>query len=201
MKNFISLIAFILLPMAMSAATATQILAESARALNSAPSLTIAYTVSQGSERSNGTLTVARDKFVLSSPEVKVWYDGSTQWTLQTQGSVLSITEPTADELLESNPFALLNHYDKAYNCKSLASQGKDPVVELTAKSKYNPIRKAVLTINAATKLPSKLVVTMNNGNVMTATVTKTTVGKVVPSSTFVYNKKLNPAREINDLR
>ena len=199
--------AFILLLVAALAApfpahaveTASQIIAKCAAKVSAAPSLKLKFTLQYGDKSSPCDITVAKQKYRLSSPEMEVWYDGNTQWTYAVAQRELSITEPTADELLECNPFAILNHYAKVYTCRRLSGNGND--IELTAKSSASTVRKAVVTVDPKTYMPQKLVVTLSNGRTFSAVVGTVTTGKNLPASYFTYDKAKYPASETVDLR
>lgn len=196
---FVLLIALFVPAVAQAAESADQILAKCAAKVNGAPSISVKFTLEYGNKRMPCNIVISKDKYHLSSNDVKVWYDGTTQWTYLIAGKQLSITEPTAEELLESNPFAILNHYSKAYSCKKLAGSGIN--IQLTSKSKAGSIRKAVVSINPKTYLPTKVVVTLSNGQTMSASAGSAVIGKLLPSKTFVYNEKAFPAKETADLR
>lgn len=179
--------------------TAEQILQRCADKINKAPSITIKFTLNYGESRSDCQLILSREKYRLSSKDVEVWYDGETQWSYSAADKEVTITDPTPDELLECNPFAIINNYKTAYTFRRLS--GEKDEIELTAKSKMSNIRRAVITVNASTGLPSKLIVTMANGRTFTANVSSAVEGKTLPGSTFIYNKVQFPAKTIIDLR
>lgn len=188
-------------PKAEGAESAASILTRCATKVNNAASINAKFYLTAGTERYDCQMTIAKQKYTLSTPQMHVWYDGTTQWTYATGTAELSITEPTSDELLESNPFAILNYYSKTYTCRKLASEDGMNRVELVAKSKSATVRKAVVTVNPKIDLPVKVIMTLSNGRVITATVTAISVGKAKPASTFIYNKSKFPAKEIVDLR
>jgi len=194
------IIATLLTPVGVHAAeTATQILSKCAAKVNNAPSLTLKFRLEYNGEHSDCTMTLAKQKYRLSASKMEVWYDGITQWTYTTENKELSITEPTPDELLECNPFAILNGFNKIYNCRRLKGQGYQ--IELTPKVKGSTVKKAVVSIDAKTYIPSKLIVTMSNGHTFSAIVKSSDIGKTVPASTFIYNKAKYPAKTTIDLR
>lgn len=203
LKNllFLTITALLLLfpGRAAAAESAEHILARCAKAINTAPSISLKFTLEFDKHILPCDLIMSKNKYRLSSKEMQVWYDGATQWTYLTANKQLSITEPTIDELLESNPFAIINNYSKAYTCRKL--NGSEQRIELKAKSKATGIQNAIVTVNPKTNLPTKVVVTLSNGTSMTASAATTTVGKLPPSSTFIYNKDKFPAKEIVDLR
>jgi len=197
----------ILLTLALPAAaakpeSAASVLARCASGVNSAQSLSVQFTLNAGANAYPCSMTVAKQKFVLDTPQMKVWYDGSTQWVYDTSARRLSITEPTADELLETNPFAILNHYSRTYTCRLLKSAPGTKAVELTPKSPaMASVRSAVVTVSDKTYLPVKIVVTLADGSPMSATAVKVVKGKALPASTFVYDKAKYKAQETIDLR
>jgi outer membrane lipoprotein-sorting protein len=186
-------------PCALAAETASDIIGKCAKRVNGAACIDVAFTINASGNKQNCSMKIAKQKYRMSVPGMEVWYNGSTQWTYTTDKKQLTITDPTADELMETNPFAILNSYAGNYTCKRLADKGT--VIELTAKSKASNIRRAVVTINTANYMPSKLVVTMANGHTFTATVTSLKIGSAANASDFVYNKAKYPASETNDLR
>ena len=179
--------------------TAEQLIERCASKINKAPSMTIKFNLSFGDKKSDCQLIVSREKYRLSSSDIEVWFDGTTQWSYSSADREVSITEPTIDEQLECNPFAILNNFKSAYNVRRLSGEKNE--IEMTAKNKMSTVRKAVITINGTTGLPSKLVVTMSNGRTFSAVVTSAVEGKRLPSTTFVYDKAKYPANTVVDLR
>lgn len=179
--------------------TAEQVMARCADKISNAPSVTLKFVLSFGENKSNCELIIARDKYRLSSHDIEVWFDGKTQWSYSAQDKEISITEPTFEEQMECNPFAILNNYKSAYTIRRLS--GNKHEIELVAKNKMSNIRKAVVTIDNKSYMPTKLIVTLANGRTFSATVTSATEGKSMPVATFIYNKEKYPAKAIVDLR
>lgn len=179
--------------------TAATLMSRCAAAVSGAASLKIGFNLSTSQGTQACSMTVAGSRFVLDSPVLRVWYDGTDQYTYIKRTRELNITEPTADELMECNPFAIVNHYSKVYNVRRLS--GDRPVVELTPRSGASNIRKAVLTLDPETMLPTKLIVTLTDGHTIAATVTSVVRGGKVAASTFTYDKSRYPAVEVVDLR
>ncbi len=182
-----------------TAQTAQQALDNCAKVLRDTPSITIKFTLMQGAHSAQCNLTMSKNSYCLTSTALTVWYDGHTQWAYNPSDKEVTITEPTAAELVSSNPLAIVQNYAIAYSVKKLADKGS--VIEMIAKSKNNEIRKAVVTINQANGLPSKIVATLSSGHTFTATVTSVVKGKSLPASTFKFNKAKYPSAVINDLR
>lgn len=195
---FILLVAFCT-GRAVAVESAEQLLQRCSDKVNNTPSITLKFVLTYGDNKSNCELIISREKYRLSSTDVEVWFDGSTQWSYSAVDKEVSITEPTEEELLESNPFAIINNYKKAYTFRRLSGEKNE--IELVAKSKMSSIRKAVVTIDGRTFLPSKMIVTMSNGRTFSATVSSALEGKALPNSTFIYNKEKYPATTVIDLR
>lgn len=179
--------------------TAGQILDRCADRIGKAHSITFRFNITAGNERSDCELIISHDRYRLSSRELEIWYDGTTQWSYSPQDSEVSITEPTEEELAEINPFAILSNYKTNYSYRLLSGNGNE--IELVSKNKMSPIRKAVVFIDPKTNFPTKLIVTMTNGRAFTVNVVSVTEGKALPATVFKYNKDKYPAKTINDLR
>lgn len=179
--------------------TASQLIGQCAAVVNKAPALSIKAIISTSSGNFAVDMTVAKEKFVLDYSLMKVWYDGTTQWTYLKENKELDITDPTDEELLQSNPFTILNFYKNAYNARRLSST--EQIIELTAKDADAAVRKAVVTINPKTHYPEKINVTLSSGHTMTITIGTIKSIKTPAASTFVYSKHQYPASEIVDLR
>ena len=199
MTRILALIILIFSGLAANAASAADLMARCAKALNDAPSLQVNFSLSVGQNTSACSMTIARQRFTLKSPDMMVWYDGATQWTYITSDRELSITEPTAEELMECNPFAIVNHYANYYNVRAI--QGKANTVELSPKHSGASIRRATITINPDNNLPAAINVTLANGHTFSVKVSSISRGGNIPQASFVYNKSSHPAATINDLR
>lgn len=197
---------YILLTLASSAAitahaevNADRMLAKCTERLNSAPSVTFTLAMTAGAATTYPTLTISKDKYHLTSPEMDVWYDGRTMWVYVPDTREVTISEPTADELMESNPVYLLQHATSAFATSCPA--GAKNTVDMTARSKSTSLRKASVTINNATNLPGSIDATMSGNQRVKIKVVEAKIGKQLPASTFIYNPASYPAAVITDLR
>ena len=181
----------------LQAATPAARLAACATKITNAPSVTFKLTMTAGGTTTHPTLIVSGNKYRLSSPEMEVWYDGKTMWVYMPSTAEVNISEPTADELLECNPIALLSGYAGLYASREA---GND-VVELTARGKASTLRKAVVHFDQKTNLPTAIDATMNGNQQVKIKIDSAVDGKTLPASTFIYNAKSYPAKEIIDLR
>lgn len=181
------------------AASPSQVLDRCASTIESSPSVTIDFTLvgEEGAEMPS-TLIVSGEKFRLSTAGMETWFDGTTQWTYATADRSVSITEPTAAELLEVNPLAIVSNWKTLYNA---APTQRANEAKLTAKTKGATVKEVLVTVNPATGLPTKMLIQLGNGHKATVLVKDIKRGKTVPASTFKYDKNRFPSKEIIDLR
>lgn len=203
--NKISIITFLLFSVfpfvAHAQMTGDKVLDKSAKVITSAPSMTVNFTVGTSRGNSSGWITMSGKKFIFSSGDLKVWYDGTSQWALQRSVSEVSLTTPTASELVDSNPFELISRHKQLFTAKLLSTSKEGYRVQLTPKSKGSQIKAATVTINSSSFMPKSLDVTMHDGQKMKINVTSTSQGKTLSAAYFKYNPKANPGVELIDLR
>jgi outer membrane lipoprotein-sorting protein len=184
-----------------AAMTAEQVLDKVAASFTKAASVTVSFSFTSNGHAASGTVTACKNKFSYSAGDLAVWYNGKTQWALQRSANEVTITEPTAAELIESNPFKILSNYKKLYTCKMLSSDNSQYKIQLTAKSKGASVKSATVTVNAKTYNPVAIVATMSGKLKSTITVRSISKGKALPNSYFEYNPKMNSKVEVVDLR
>lgn len=184
-----------------SATTADTILKSAADRYQRLKTISASYSATSGSEKMNGTIVTSGDKFHISSPQLSTWYDGRTQWTYSPSSNEVNITEPTAEELQQVNPFAIISAFRRAYKGTLLKSPAGTHTVQLLPLDKKASIRKAVVTFDAKTLYPTLIRLTTDNNAILSIKVTNVVTGKKYPLSTFVFDKKKYPGAEIIDLR
>lgn len=170
-------------------------------AIKEHPSLEIVFTVWNNGNSTSGSMSVAGKKFHLSTPEMKIWYDGKTQWSYAPSAGEVNISEPTADELAQTNPLSVLSSLDKNFTFRRLNSQAGQERIELTPKKKTPDFASAIITINASTFLPKEISIKNARGNVTTVKISSIKGGKTKPIGTFRFNQAEYPGVEIVDLR
>lgn len=165
------------------------------------PSVEATFTINGGDGPVQGNASMAADKYFMTTPVLTVWYDGRTQWTFLKSSGEVSITEPTVDELMESNPFAILSSPADRYTLRMLGdSQGRKRV-EMTPKSGLSGISKIVLFVDPSTHYPAAIVVNFDDGRAVDVVIDNITAAKAKPVGAFRYDSKRFPASEIIDLR
>lgn len=185
-----------------AAETAASVLRKCAAKIDAQTSVVASFVISGQDGPVNGEITLAKAAFAMSTPQIKVWYDGRTQWTYLSASGEVSITEPTAAELMESNPFTIFTNFESHYKTRLVKAPAGSKAVELTPLSgSALGIRRAVVTINSATGYPAAVSVTFTNGQEIKAQISKIAPGKKLPASYFRFDNKKYPAAEIIDLR
>lgn len=184
-----------------AAQSADDILRGAASKVSAAPSVEVMFTLSGNPSPVQGNAVISGGKFTLSTPGLKVWYDGNTQWTLLESTSEVSMTEPTAGELMETNPFAILSNYRQQYKARRLHDISGRKRVELTPlPGKNTEICRVVITVGQD-GWPSAVEVSFSGDRVVSATVDHLTTGTEKPASAFRFIQREYPEVEIIDLR
>ena len=211
-KNSLSLLVLFLLGITtVVAQNATSILDKAATAYENSNGLTARFViqthseVQKVSESFEGTIDMKGDKFVLKTPDMITWFDGTTQWSYVERNEEVNVSTPTGEELQMTNPALLLRSYKKGftpeYKGESTAPNGKAAYdVELTPKKKGD-ITQVTLQIEKFSGLPAAISVIAKNGISTTIRLSKVETGINQPDSYFVFNAKDYPDAEIVDLR
>lgn len=178
------LICFMAVPIS-SRADASRLLDQAVARLAKMPSVCASYSITSGKESNGGTLTVQGTMFKITSRSMHVWFDGKTQWTYLPADAEISITEPDASEQMQVNPFAIIRSYKGLFRTRELKSDSAaSKVVEFIPKNSASGFSKAVLTLEASTLLPERLLITMQSGQVVTIHISSLRAGgKLVPNN------------------
>ena len=201
MKKLLTTILLSVACLVAGAETAADVLAKVKSAVASAPSIEAKFTINGADGTIGGTATIAGERYFMTTPVLTVWYDGRTQWTYLKNTDEVSITEPEVEELLTSNPFAILTTAADSYSLKNLPSAGGRKRVQLKPLSAASPVESIVLTIDGTTSMPSAIKVGFDDGNTIDLNISKIERGQAKPISTFRYNAARWPAKEVIDLR
>ncbi len=200
MKRFLLFIYVAVAAIALKAETADAVLSRAASKLASAKSVTADYTVTADGQSMSGNITVAGDKFHVESREIKSWYDGKTQWTYSAEIGEVNVTEPTAEELAQVNPFAIINSFRSNFTSRLLGDKDGDISIEMLPKAKGD-IKKIILSLKKSTLFPSRIVIYMSSGSVLTINVKSISEGMRLPDSHFRFSPSMLPGVEVVDLR
>lgn len=154
------------------------------------------------SQSVSGNLIMKGNQFLLTMDDVKVWYDGTTQWAYFAQSNEVTITRPSTDELAETNPMAVLAGYTaKSKVSFSKAKKKGYQIIELVSRSKNDAVVKANVTfINNGQQLHS-ILLTNKDGSKNELKLTDYKANVSVQPTTFTFSKSKYPGVVINDLR
>ena len=170
-------------------------------ALKKHPSITAVFTVWSNGNSSTGTMNLAGRNFHISTPEMKVWYDGKTQWSYAPSAGEVNITEPTAEELAQTNPFSILSGLNRNFTCRRLKAPAGSERIELVPKKKTADFESATITLKSSTSMPQEISIKDSKGKVTSVKISSITAGKSMPAGAFRFNKAAYPGVEIVDLR
>lgn len=169
--------------------------------LKKEPSFDIIFTVWNNGNSYNGSMIVSNSRFTLSTPQMKVWFDGKTQWSYAPDVKEVNITEPTADELLQINPLAIVNSLGQNYDMRRLKSNPGEDKIQLTPKKRNPDFASVVITIDSKTSLPKEIALKPHSGQSTIIRFSSFKPGKTLPQATFRFNPSKFPGVEIVDLR
>lgn len=203
MKRFflLSLTALVLTFSASATSDAISILDKALERFKSVPSVTAAYTLTASGEKVSGRVSFAGNKFTMTSPTLLTWFDGSTQWAYNKANNEVTVTEPSADELAQINPFSIIDNFRNAYTAKTLDSPTGFVKIQLTAKDPKAEISVAEVTINDKSLLPSQIVLTTRNKQSISIILSSVATGKKYNIKAFQFYAPNYPGVQIVDLR
>ena len=186
-----------------------KLLEATAAHLNKCGGISLQFTVTslQGKtvqESTNGSMDIQGKKFQMQTPEVLTWFDGHTQWTMQTGDNEVNMTEPTGTELQAINPYAFIDIYKRGFNYKmkkGTLSNGKEGhKIFLTADNAKQEIREMFLEIDNEMN-PVRVSMRQGKSQWVRIVVNSFKTGQTFDASHFVFPQDNYPNAEIIDLR
>lgn len=169
--------------------------------LKKAPSIEFVFTLWQDGNSSTGRLVVSGKKFYLTTPDMNIWFDGTSQWSYLKSAGEVNISSPTRDELAQCNPLTILGSINNNFTFRRLTSPEGFEKIELKPNHPSEDFSKAIVTIAASSSMPKELSVYDTHGNAVTVKISSTKTGPELPVSTFRFNPKEFPGVEVVDLR
>lgn len=166
----------------------------------------ITFRIKEEGVRISGKLLMDGSKFVYDTEEMKIWYDGTTQWTLQMRDGYneLYINSPTVEDQQSINPYLLLNNYKENFNItdggeKSFGGN-LTHMVTLKANNDSQEIKNLNIYI-ASDGMLSLLEIIAPDGHPYKIEVRSMRNGLTFPKNTFTYQPESYSADEVIDLR
>lgn len=198
-RNIILIVTLILSTFSAYAITANEILAHAANKYTTSKSISASFNIIDNGSNA-GKITIAGDKFVIETPQLSTWFDGKTQWSYAPSANEVNITEPSAEELQQINPFAIIGSFRNDYVAKLLDKNNGYQIL-LTPKKSNQAINNIIITFNSTTYLPSLIIITTKNNTKATIKVKSISIGNTLPASKFTFNASKYPGVEFIDLR
>ncbi len=184
-----------------AADSGVDIMRRCASKFSDAKSINVDFAIAHSNGSDIGTLTMSKKLFRIETPALSIWFDGKTQWTYMADNNEVNVTEPTGEELMESNPFEVISLFSTHFNCRELQSSPSNNIVELTPKNQDMTILSAKISISKSTGWPTAMTIVFDGGNTTSVSISKVTTGNSLPASQFRYDSRTRPNAEIIDLR
>ena len=166
----------------------------------------IAFHISEEGMHINGKLLMDAQKFAFISEDMKIWNDGTTQWTLQQGGGYneLYISTPNIEDQQSINPYLLLGSYADYFTATDGGEKIRNGklmhIVTLDAHDDSSEIASADVYIYSDGTLAA-LEFTTSVGHSYEIEIRSMRNGLTFPKETFTYPEKEFPADEVIDLR
>jgi outer membrane lipoprotein-sorting protein len=154
------------------------------------------------SQSVSGQLTMRGQQFYLVVEDIKVWFDGKTQWAFFGETNEVSITHPTEEELAETNPMVVLANYakDSKLNYSKL-SNSQLHVIEMTALKGSMQVEKVTIYLSKKENQLHAIKILNKDGSRNETSLKNYKKNIPILSTTFTFNKVDFPGVLINDLR
>lgn len=195
--------------MASFAQTARQVLDQTASKLKNSGGIEVTFEGTQfkgthEAGNANGNIQVQGNKFKISSNALTTWFDGNTQWTLVNGSDEVNVSNPTAAELQQVNPYTFINLYKKGYNLKLANTNYHGKAcheVRMVAQNHTNAIQLLILVIDKQTAMPYSIRMKDNKGEWTRIRVSNLRTRQRWADAHFRFNPKQHPGIEVIDLR
>lgn len=166
----------------------------------------IMFRINEEGIRISGKLLIDSQKFVYDTDDMKIWYDGTTQWTLQMASGYneLYINNPSIEEQHSINPYLLLSSYKEYFTATDGGEKNLNgkPVhlVKLQANNKHQEAGSVNLYMTSDGTL-AQLEFIAQDGQLYKIEIRSMRSGLTFPKDTFTYQSNEYPADEVVDLR
>lgn len=203
MKRFILLfITTLVCELSAVCATPAGILKAAASQLNKNRGVNCSFTAKNSDGNMKGNLWIESNKFIISTQNGTTWYDGKAMYTANKSTSEITITEPTASEIAETNPLYYIQGYEKQYNI--FFSKRKDAsryLVLLNPKQRNTGIKAIEIAINKKTNLPERVIIRGEDDKITTILISGLKFGGTTIDAQIANKKREFSKYEMVDLR
>jgi outer membrane lipoprotein-sorting protein len=135
--------------------------------------------------------------------EMKVWFDGKTQWSYNQANNEVSVTEPTEKELSETNPLAILSGFKSKCTIKfsGKTKSAQNNCIEMTPKVANKTIAKIEVQVNKTNGNLASIKTITGAGSSSLLTLNNFQKGLKVTDNIFTFNSSKYKGVTVNDLR
>lgn len=183
-----------------AATTAESVVASLRARIASAKAIEIIFTVKGQDGPVQGSAVISGLCFTMTTPELSVWYDGATQWTLLPASKEVNITAPTAVEINAVNPFAILTDCVEHYTVRRLKDRDGCKVVSLTPWAKGDGVDNYEVSVDGNGQ-PTVIVINFEDGRRIHVSIDSFLETGAKAPAVFVFDKSKYPGCEVVDLR
>lgn len=154
------------------------------------------------SQSFSGKAILRADKFFLEMDELMVWFDGKTQWTYMMNADEVTITEPDAEELAQTNPITIISAFRSVSNINfSKTKSNINHLIEFSPKTKKADFNKIVVALNKTSNQLAYVNIYYKNGMSNELKFTSYQQSKAVNATVFTFDKAKAKGAFVNDLR
>lgn len=179
---------------------------KAAAKLNTAYSTTVKMSIKEPDKdkatTENMDIKLSGNKFYLKTKDMEVFFDGKTQWVVFPELNEVSISNPTAKELQEISPVAIIKNYKNRYRVvfDPELTTAKTDAINLYPNNRNEDIFRIRIFVNKTTNELTKIESASRNGQRITFEL-GTYKPLTVNATTFTFNAKNYPKITVNDLR
>lgn len=207
MRNILTAI-LLFLTLGCMAQNARQILDNTAAKIKQMGDVKVNFTATSFSgtteqARTTGNILLQGKKMYLSTEDMKMWYNGKTQWSLMHESGEVNVSTPTEREMAQINPYSFLNVYKKGYkmNVTQTKLRGKDVYeVHLLSKKAGNMAQEMYIDVAKNDYTPLCIRVRQDN-DWNRISIHSIQGNQHFSDATFEFPKSEYPDIEIIDLR
>lgn len=147
-----------------------------------------------------GKLIQQGERFRLEYGSVIATYSQSTLYVYDAQEETLTLSSPSADELIQINPLYFVQSRAKGFNSKLTGQSSASSSVTFTPQSKAS-IKEVTVLFSAKTNLPEEVNLKAQDGSRISIKTSNLRSVSARPTGDFVLESKQYPKAELIDLR
>lgn len=163
-------------------------------------------TVFQGTEPQetiNGSIDILGEKYVMKSPVMHTWFNGTDQWNLIVGNGEVNLSSPTPEELQASSPLAFIGMYKHGFDLSSKKAglRGRK-VWEVSLKPKKRGQEPSLIVISVDSETYDPMCIRIRNNKDWTRiSINGFKAGAGLTSGHFNYPAQEYPEYEVIDMR